>query len=175
MKLIKVSFLIASMGLSSAALANDMYFGGGFAATKYTETGIDEDASLNVLLGKFGTKFNDNFAAEARIGFGLGDDTIDVFGYDATVKLKNFYGVYLKAGIPVSDTFYPYAVLGYTRGEIEASVMGFTVSESESDTSFGLGADFNFDSFTLNVEYLNYLDKDEAEISGISIGFSKSF
>ena len=80
-----------------------------------------------------------------------------------------------KAGVPVNETFYPYAVLGYTRGELEASVMGFTVSESESDTSFGLGADFNFEGFTLNVEYLNYLDKDEAEISGVSIGFSKSF
>jgi len=175
MKLIKTSLLIASMGISSVALANDMYFGGGFAATKYSETGIDEDASLNVLLGKLGTKFNDNFAAEVRVGFGLGDDTVDVFGYDVTIKLKNFYGVYLKAGVPVNETFYPYAVLGYTRGELEASVMGFTVSESESYTSFGLGADFNFEGFTLNVEYLNYLDKDEAEISGVSIGFSKSF
>jgi outer membrane immunogenic protein len=172
MKLIKTSLLIASMGISSVSLANEMYFGGSFAATEYSATGLYEDASLTVFSGKMGTKFDDNFAAEARVGFGIDDGTVDV---GINVKLKSFYGVYLKAGFPVSDTFYPYAVLGYTRSEIELSDKRFAFSTSESDSSFGLGADFNFESLTLNVEYLNYLDKGGAEVSGISIGFSKSF
>lgn len=178
MKLIRTSILIASIGISSVALANDMYFEAGFAATKITsiDKGVSKGVSLDLLLGKLGTKFNDNFAAEARIGFSLGDDTIEEPGMDViTVKLNKFYGAYLKVGAPVSDSFYPYAVLGHTKIDVQVSSKNFTDSKSKSGASFGLGADFNLDRFTLNIEYLKYIDKDEVKMSGISIGLSDSF
>jgi outer membrane immunogenic protein len=175
MKFIKASLIIACLGVSSVAVANEMYFGGGFAAIKYNEKMLNESASLNAAVVKFGTKFNDNFAAEARVGFGVGDDTVNVFGTDAKIKLNHFYGAYVKGGIAATEMFYPYAVLGYTRGELKASVAGQSATETESDFSYGVGMDFNFTGFTLNLEYQNYFDKNTAKVDGISIGFTKSF
>jgi opacity protein-like surface antigen len=87
------------------------------------------------------------------------------------------YGAYIRGGIPVSESFFPYVVLGYTRGEVTASVDGFgSFSESENDTSFGLGVDFDISqNVIINAEYMNYLDKDGTEIDGFSIGLVGKF
>jgi opacity protein-like surface antigen len=84
--------------------------------------------------------------------------------------------VYLRGGFPVNETLYPYAVLGYTRGKIKASYGGDSISSSESDTSFGLGVDIKLnEKAAINLEYLNYIDKDGAVLDGFSIGISSTF
>lgn len=162
--------------LSSLAHAQDNYFGGSVAFIDYSEGGL-EDASLTAIFGRLGSDFNENFSGEIRAGVGIGDDSVDVFGNDVTVELDSMIGAYVRGGVRVSDMFFPYAVLGYTRGEITASLSSFgSASETESDVSFGLGADLNFNrDFALNIEYTNYYDKDGVEISGFSIGFVNSF
>ena len=153
------------------ALAQNFYVGGGISAIEYSESGISDDADLTALYGRVGTKFNDYLSAEIRAGFGIDDDEVEAFGVDIDTELENFYGVYLRGGIPTNSIAYPYVVLGYTRGEIEASVPGFSLSESESDVSYGVGLDLNLtDRVTLNLEYINYLDKDDVEIDGFNIG-----
>lgn len=157
--------------------AENGYFGGNIAFVEYSEEGIGDDASLNAIFGRIGKKFNENFSGEIRVGIGIGDDTVDLFGGDVDVELDSLFGVYVRGGIQVAESFYPYAVLGYTRGELTASVSGFgSASESESDISFGVGADVGIsEKVILNVEYMNYLDKDGAEIDGFSIGIATNF
>lgn len=160
---------LAVMG--SAAFAQNYYVGGNFAAIEYSEDGIDDDADLTALYGRVGTKFNDYLSAEIRAGFGVGDDDVNALGFDVDVELENFYGVYVRGGLPTGSIAYPYVIAGYTRGEVEVSVLGFSNSESESDISYGIGLDLNINErVTLNIEYINYLDKSEAEISGLNVG-----
>jgi len=107
---------------------------------------------------------------------GVGDDTVSFDGFEVDMELKNFFGAYLRGGVPVGESFYPYAVIGYSKGKFEISAFDESVSESESDFSFGVGADFSVaESVKINLEYMNYIDKDGGELSGFAIGIAKSF
>lgn len=162
-----VSALLIS---TKAALAQDYYLGGSFAAIEYSESGLD-DADLTSIYGRAGAKLNDYLSAEIRAGVGVGDDSVGFLGVDVNVELENFFGAYVRGGIPTGSIAYPYIIAGYTRGEVEASALGFSESESESDISYGVGLDLNMnEQITLNIEYINYLDKNETEVSGFSVG-----
>jgi len=166
----------ALLAVSGTVFGDDIYYGANVAFIDYSEEGVAADASVTALYGRVGTSFNENFSAEARIGFGLADDTVTIFGEDIDVELNNYFGAYLKGGAQVTEVIYPYAIIGYTRGEVEYSAFGASISESESDVSFGLGADLTVtDGMTFNIEYMNYYDKDGAELSGFSVGFISRF
>lgn len=169
------SFLVASIiSASCAATAADMYAGGGVAV-------LDADeVTLNAVYGRFGAFFNENISAEARLGLGVGDDSTNYEGFDVKAELDNYYGIYLRGGIPAGEVFYPYAVLGYTKAKVTATASAFgqsaSASESDSDLSYGVGADFAVtESLKINAEYMSYLDKDESELTGFSVGVAFSF
>ncbi len=181
------AILLSSAFIISAACgkvyAAENYFGGGLALVDYSESGLSGDASLTAVFGKFGKRFSENFSGEARLGIGLVDDSVgdsrsELFGIDLgllEVELENYYGLYLKSGISVIEGFYPYVILGYTRGEIKTSRFGESISVSESDASFGLGMDFIIlEDLDVSIEYMNYFDKDEAGLNGFSFSITKS-
>lgn len=173
---ITISLLAATCLNANIALADKNYFGGSVSFVDYSETGIGDDASLTMLTGRLGTKFNENFSGEMRIGLGVADDTVNILGTDVEVELDNMFGAYVRGGLQAADSFYPYVALGYTRGELSASVPGFSISESESDISFGFGADVDINKkLTLNIEYMNYYDKDGAELDGFGLGLVAKF
>lgn len=160
----------------SSAHADDYYAGGTFLDVDYSETGF-EDASLNALGGRIGRHFNENFSGEIRAGFGVGDNSVSVISTDVDLEINHFFGAYVRGGFQLGPSAYPYAILGYTRGEVEASISGFgSETESESDVSFGVGVDLQItENVYLNIEYMNYLDKDDAEVDGFLVGFSRRF
>lgn len=163
--------------LCGVAQAQTGYFGGSAAFLDVSVDGVSDEASLTAVYGRLGTAFNDNFSGEIRAGLGVGDDTVDVFGTDVDVELDNMFGAYFRGGVQVGPAIFPYAIVGYTRGKATASASGFgSRSETASDASFGLGADFNLtDNLLINVEYMNYFDKDNAEIDGFSVGLASHF
>ncbi len=179
--LLSSAFIIsAACGKVSAA---ENYFGGGLALVDYSESGLSEDASLAAVFGKFGKKFSENISGEVRFGIGLVDDSVgdirsELFSIDLPlleIELENYYGLYIKSGISVIEGFYPYAILGYTRGKLKISAFDESTSVSESGTSFGLGADFTIsENLDVSIEYMNYFDKDEARLGGFSLSFTKS-
>ena len=179
--MLKKSAIVAAGALTlayGAAQAEVTYYAGGNVSfLNYSDDFVDDDLSLTAIYGRLGGYFNENFSAELRLGTGIGDDSIDILGSSVDVELDNMYGAYFRAGIPVSEMFYPYAVIGYTRAELSASVSGAgSASESDSDTSFGLGADLNLtQNLTVNLEYMNYFDSDGVEIDGFSIGLARRF
>ena len=169
---------VTALMLSGSVLAQTGYVGGGLALVDYSEVGVSDEASLTAIYGRLGTNFNENFSGEIRVGLGLGSDTvfIDPLGFDADIKLNNLFGVYVKGGVPISDALFPYVVLGYTSGEVEASALGVSISSSESDVSFGIGADLAIsDSVTASIEYMNYLDQEFAEVGGFSLSIVTKF
>ncbi|NQY63496.1 MAG: hypothetical protein HRT38_07125 [Alteromonadaceae bacterium] len=97
----KKTLLNASLALLFSATSfvsnanDDMFWGGGFSATKLTENGDSHDISYNLIYGRFGTTFNEYFALEGRLGFGVGSDKT----YGNEFKLSNYYGAYLRADL----------------------------------------------------------------------------
>ena len=167
----KLSLLASAMALTNSVSAEN-YYGGGINLIDYSIDEFGIDASLTTLTAKLGTKFNENLAFEGRIGFGVGDDTVE--GVD--VELSNYFGVYFKGGFSATEKVYPYAVLGYTRGKLKASGPGGSISSSDSDVSFGIGVDYSITNATaLSFEYTNFYDKDGEELSGLNLFLSKTF
>lgn len=169
-KLTTISIAVAALSFGSQAMA-EHYVGGNISAYKVDIDGVD-NANLVALYGRLGTEFTENFSGEIRVGTGIDDDKIG----PVKVELNHFYGAYVRGTIPIADAFYPYAVVGFTRTELEVKVPGFSEKDSGSDVSFGVGADIRLTSNTdLNLEYMNYYDKDEVSLDGFSLGFTYRF
>ena len=135
-----------------------------------------------------GPHVNDYFSIEGRAGIGLsGEEATIPFLFNGStvdvkfeVNLKNILGVYGRLGMPKSNPVSPYIVAGFTRIEIEieASVLGESAAEDDSDTdsSVGVGIDImaNEDG-GFNVEYMKYYDKDGDELDGFNIIYVRNF
>lgn len=156
--------------------ADDQYFGAGVGIVDYSEIGVDDDASITILTGRLGRKINDYLSAEVRVAFGAGSDSVTALGQEVDVELNRMYGIYVRGGFPGSDNFYPYIVLGFSNNKVTASVNGFSLSGTESDNSYGIGAEFELGKDQMfNVEYMSYLKESGVEIRGLSIGFINYF
>lgn len=174
----KLAFLIVFMKLVISANADaesfktKSYVGGNVADLTYSDTSIQNDLSLWSGYARFGAQFEDYVSLEWRIGTSIQDDEVDIAGSRADATLDNFYGVYFLGGTPISESFYPYALIGYTKGELELNSLGLTVESAESDISYGVGININFPgNFAINAEYTRYLKEKGVEVSGPSVGF----
>jgi opacity protein-like surface antigen len=153
----------AALSLQAIAGAQEgAYIGGGI-----TEANIDfggSDVEPTALFARIGYQINDIFAVEGRIGTGFDDDK--------GVDIDEMLGIYGKAGIPTSVGLYPYVMLGLTSGEISAG----RYSEDDSDISYGIGVDYWVTSqFSVGLEYMDYMDVDGADITGITLGANYRF
>lgn len=156
----------------------EIYLGGNYLYLDYSEEYYYDDLELDLgaLYLRGGYQFADWAAVEVRVGTGVSDDTVNEFGINVDVELEELYGAYFIAGIPNSSLFYPYAVAGYTRAEMDVSAWGFSESASESDFSYGLGTDIRFsENFAANIEFMRYMDKDGVEVDGLSAGIKYTF
>lgn len=170
-----VSIALTAGHVSAEQVSEGFYVGAAYSALTYSENGF-EDADLGALFARGGYQVNEYVAAEVRLGDGVQDDTISYLGYDIKVKLKEYYGVYLKAGIPTGVGLYPYAVIGGTHLKLEASVAGYTASDTSSDVSYGVGVDYWFNpQISAGLEYMKLYDKDGTELSGVSLGLNYKF
>ncbi len=75
------------------------------------------------------------------------------------LELDYLVGGYMVLGLPNESPVYPYAIVGVTKGELTASASGFgnsfSDSASESDISYGVGANLNINKdFQVNGEYM---------------------
>src|SRR5690554_1133055 len=167
---------IATAGIATAGTASaaDMYksgVGALYAGLNYTFINIDgrlADADVGTLSGKVGVMANEYVGLEARAGFGVDDDKIA--GVD--VKLDNFFGGYATFNMVNESPFRPYAVLGFTRVELEVG----NRSDDESDFSYGAGVNFEMaQNLSGNLEYMRYYDDSDVTVDGIGLGVQFNF
>ena len=169
MKLRICTLLIALLFSPTIFAANG---GETYGGVQYSIVEIDLDGIGDVeptaLVGKLGVFVNDNIALEGRFGIGLQDD--DIFGIDVDVeRIIGFYGVF-HANTGGDATVY--GVLGFTEAEAELSIPGDSVTEDESDVSYGFGVNIG----SINIEYMIYIDdEDDVDATAISIGFVSQF
>ncbi|MGB1458507.1 porin family protein [Spongiibacter marinus] len=175
------SALVLASGIAAASPAfaeEDRYFGAAAGQFSVTESGEEAEPAFAFL--RYGMEFNDYLAAEFRAGMGLGDDSVNIDGIAVETELKQLLGAYLKVGYPVTESIYPYVLFGASHTKFNASVaqrLGrVTASEKRDSVSYGLGVAFEVsDLLAITVEQTRYTDKDELEMDGLSIGFSRNF
>lgn len=139
--------LVAASVLSSSAFAQTGYFGADFSFISAELTAdtffgtFSEDVDPTALRLRGGVEFNENFAIEGVLGFGLQDDKVGRSS-DWEFELDSLYGVNAVGIIPLDRTFSLFGKVGFAALEYEDSD-GDTYDDT--GVSFGIGAKVNFD------------------------------
>ena len=144
--------------MANAQAQQNLYGGVTLSMINYEEEGFP---SVNpTALGiKLGSKFHPNLAAEVRLGIGASSDSVTFEGLPVDIEVDNYVGAYLKGLVPLSPVVSVYGLVGYTRGEITASVLGFSASDSDSDVSIGLGIEVDVaNNVQLGIEWARLFD-----------------
>jgi len=175
MKCSILAILLAIAGFSSTAAAENTYFGGNFHLGTYSESGFPDldPTGVRVKAGKY---FAENIAIEGSIILGMtsGDATVEGIGVE--LELKNALSVFVKGDLPLSDAANIYGLLGFTKGKLEASVLGQTNSEDDSGLSYGFGAETRFsENLYLFGEYVIYISESDYDYTGLNVGLHKKF
>lgn len=168
--------LSACLAVPGAAMAAGtdpgFYAGAGYTFATLESNDVDVDADLGVLFLRGGYQINQYLAVEGRLGEGVQDDKVQ----GVKLEIEEMYGVYAKVGLPTEIGLYPYALLGMTHAKLKASVPGFSASSTDSDISYGVGADYWFSKqLSAGLEYANFYDKDGDTISGFTLGVNYKF
>ena len=172
---VATALLVPSMAFAGPPSAGTGYVGSQFAFVKYD---IDNAPGLDVtgLVFRGGYFFTDYFSVEGRLGFGVGDDTVNVLGTPVKVEIDRLLGVYGVAHLPLSHNASLYGVLGYTDGKAKYSVPGVALTDSDSGLSWGAGINFYAtDNIGLSGEYMSYLNETGYEVSAFSLGLQYHF
>lgn len=181
--------VVVSLGFMSgnafAGLTQGAYAGIQYASVDFSFQDISEDFSPTGLIGRAGSNINRYVSIEGRLGIGLSDDTITATDGTTTasvsLELDTLIGLYGVGHVPFGESSSIYALVGFTQidGTASASVTGFgsaSVSDDESDLSYGIGADIGIlYNVAVNVEYVQYIDKSDFDVSAIAIGLKFGF
>ena len=177
-KLVAFLLFVTLIVAPSLTMAKEIYYGASLASIELTDDeGPIDKISFTTLYGRLGAKWSENISGEFRLGLASSEEK----QAGQLLEMKGFGGLYVKVGAPLSETFYPYAIIGKTRGKLGISTDTSSVTKSsvtkssvtKSDTSFGFGADVKiFESVAINLEYINYIDKPVNDFAGFSLGLT---
>ena len=159
---------------ASAALGGGI---GPYGGLQYRSIEDDENTELGVLSARLGSFLTENLSAEVRIGTGVSDHSERISGSKFSVEADTTLGAYLRGGVFITPSVYPYVIVGYTQFDYTAKLEGFgTISDDESGTSLGIGAEFFLNKATgLSIEAMRLLDEDDIELDALNIGLVVRF
>ncbi|KAF0804751.1 hypothetical protein A6D6_02785 [Alcanivorax xiamenensis] len=174
---VAVTFSLTAGG----AYAAGPFIGGNYTQMQYDNEEYDSDTlKIDSAVFRAGYEFNDYLGMEIRGGLGFDEDSRGIVDFE----MDNMYGAYVKLSAPLAESVHPYIIGGYTKmkGTVKAegtlAGVNYQVDDSRrfEDQSYGAGIDVNLtDTLGMNLEYMRYFDKDEEEISGISVGLRSAF
>lgn len=170
---------------------DDLYGGLNVVQVSFEATGLStlNPTALQLTLGK---QFNPYFAAEVRGGVGIADDSTNVKAYyysgyyrytynvDVSMGVDSYVGLYGKAMLPLDNGVSLYGMLGVTNGKMKATAKqsgySFSISDSATSASYGVGADFFITKeLGLNVEYAHLWDDTGYDVNALSAGLKYKF
>ena len=146
---------------SQQALADDLYLGAQYNLYTFSTSDLD-DLEPDGLAFVIGGNLNENFQVEGRFGRSLSDDNVQ----GAALKVDELVGFYVKGGMTFADMVFPYVILGYTKVDLE--FWGEPLDYTESDLSYGVGADVELGNFSVGLEWMMLQDKTDYEREGLS-------
>jgi opacity protein-like surface antigen len=167
---------LAALSTHTYAEQTRGYYGIGYHMGSYENSSVPE-ADIGAIAFRAGGYLNQVIALEARLALGISDDTVRTSAINPIdIELDTALSAFIKADVPMTPFVNAYGLLGLTRGEIEASAGGFTVSESETGLSYGLGIEGEISRRTsLSIEYVQLLNEDAFEYTAINVGITTRF
>ena len=175
MKKLLSAFAASVLLLPLTSNAENTYGGIQYAMGTYNEDGFEE-VKPTALIGRFGNYVNNSVSIEGRLGVGLQDDSIDYFGIDISLELDTLIGVYGLAHANINQNSDVHALIGFSRAEATVSALGYSASSDDTGLSFGVGANLGTgNNVSLNIEYVQYLNKSNFDFSALAFGAVFSF
>lgn len=157
-----------ALGAQTALADDDLYIGAQYNLYTLSSSGMDdlEPDGLAVIMGG---NINENFQVEGRFGRSLSDDNNNV----TAIKVDDYVGFYLKGGMSFADMVFPYVAIGYTKVDLE--IWGAPINETESDLSYGIGADVALGNVKVGIEWMKLQDKTDYELEGLGLNAAWRF
>ncbi|GAA5186951.1 porin family protein [Ferrimonas gelatinilytica] len=135
-----------------------------------TDTGSVNPLVLHALGGYH---FNRFFAVEARIGAGLNDKETDE---GVRAKIRNYYGLYLRGQVPLSQYVHLYALAGALNMSLERDDQPLQARDSATDFSYAFGLDLlASEHLTVQIEAMRWIDKGDFDVTGVNLGIRYDF
>ena len=149
-------------------LADTGYVGINYQMYTLSASGQDDLQPQGIAL-KIGGSLNQYFQVEGRIGTGTQDDNIS----GAAIMITNTQGFYLKGGMDVMNMVYPYVIAGFTKYDIKQ--YGDQLADTESGSSYGVGADFHYKRIQVGVEWMKLDDNSQYDLDQVSVSAAWRF
>ena len=154
--------------------APGMYGEVAYTQVNYKEAGY----SLNptALRAVIGYEITPNLAAEGMLGFGMSDSSVRISNVDVNMKVGTMAGAYIKPKLNFSDAVELFGRFGYARSDITASALGYSLTQSGSDLSYGAGVKIKIaDKTDVVVDYTSYYNKNNVKAAGFGVGIGFKF
>ena len=174
MKIITKTVTVAALALAAAGANAQLYGELGYTdiRDKFSDSGTEYKANLGAINGIIGYGVHENLAVEGMLAFGVKDDT--VAGVKA--ELEHSYGVFVKPRVMLNPNFELFGRFGYVEHKLKASVPGHSLSDSNGDWAYGLGANYYFKPSTYGtLSYMRLYDKDGETVNGLTLGVGMKF
>jgi opacity protein-like surface antigen len=178
-----ISILLFVSGLGVVAAQDKNYIGIQYSDGYYSEDTLSKNFSPSAYLIRVGRYFGPAFSIEGRLGRGHEKDTKFLpeigGGLDISFELDSIMGIYGRGQVDLGDLVSVYGILGASEVEAKVGALGFPAVDStdtKSGFSYGAGLDVHIGKRVLiNLEYINYLDKDHYDFDAIGLGVGFSF
>ena len=156
----------------------DFYAGLQYGASDISIKGVSEDFGPGLIMGRFGKFHNDNFALEARLGFGIGSENQPVTGTADRVILDmgSIAGIYGVGHYNFNSKASIYGLVGVSYAEGNTFIQTPTsrsgaTNQKSNGASFGIGADVRvWKNVGLNLEYVSYVSNSDFDVRALGIG-----
>lgn len=161
---------------ATSAMADTGYVGIDYQKYRLVSEG-GKDPQPEAAGFRIGGSLNDYFRVEGRVGTSVNEDSIN----KDTTDIHQYMGVYVKAGADLGDVVFPYVALGLSKadiltytGTVSNNQFSFVKNrQTESDMSWGVGADAHFGDIQVGAEWMMMMDESnyELKVTTLSLGW----
>lgn len=170
----KTALAILIAGSSFSSFANWV---GGVSYINLSDENDGLEISLGGISGSLGYKIDsDNnfyFMPEVRIGTGISDDSVTMFGVDVDVEMDSFIALSVRGQYELNNGVYLFAAPSYANVELTASAsqggQSASVTEDSWEFGFGGGVGYKFNEST-SAEFM-YEQYDGVDVLSFGVKF----
>ena len=175
----KIAFAAILAAASFATIAQPYVELGYSAVTlKASDGGNSIKANPNMLGVTVGYDVHPNVAVEGMFAFGVRDSSVKFNGstLPLEVKINNTYGLFVKPKVKLGESFEVFGRLGYAKTKLTISGFGESLSESEGEFAYGVGANYYINKTTyITGNYMNFYNKNDTKINAFTVGLGYRF
>jgi len=140
------------------------------AEDEFLNTLGSEEFNPSAVVLKAGYELLPFVAVELRLGTGITSGKRESFDIKREIEAGALYGGYLKLQTGHKE-FNPYIMVGYTSLELDVNGPVVSGDGDDEDISYGIGVETALsEKLYLNLEYMQYYDKDDITARAIGIG-----